>query len=172
MECQGNGSCIIQCCCNCFEDCICECNTNCIEEFDNNGCLLGCDGKCCNCLHIDNCEWINGIHKECTSIIEWCVVPANCQYNCELQKCNNFIICKTKHPEWYLDCHNGCCINCDINFGPLTFLEEESECCICFENKKMVKLICIHTFCFECITTLHKNECPLCRNKVYIKTNK
>ena len=168
-DCQGDGSCLIQCSCACFDDCECECNDNCIKEFDSTGIEIGCDGKCCNCKHIDNCEWIDGIHKDCN---DYCIVPTNCQYNCKLQKCINYIICNTKVPSWVLDCHNGCCgANCDIQYGPLTFLEEEAECCICFEEKKMIKLLCNHKFCLDCIrqhcNISRTNRCPLCRNILY-----
>ena len=173
MECCGDGSCFIQCRCDCFADCECECNSNtdCTKEFDNNGEEVGCDGTCCNCTHIDNCEWINGIHKDCT--FDWCLAPTNCQYNCEFQECNNYPICKKKAAQWYLNCHQGCCgPNCCIQYGPLTFSEEDVECCICFENKKLVKLICNHAFCFDCITTLHENTCPLCRSEIRFKMKK
>jgi len=139
MNCQGDGACLIQCYCDCFNECECECNSNsnCTKEFDNNGVELGCDGRCCNCKHIDNCEWANGIHKDCGN---WCLVPSNCQYNCKLYECPNYEICKNKETKWYLNCHNGCCLDCDIINYPrnkkLIFLEEISECCICFEEKK------------------------------------
>jgi len=58
----------------------------------------------------------------------------------------------------------------------LTFLEEIKECCICFEDKKMKKLICNHEFCFDCIkkeftNKKSQNKCPLCRKIVYYKFN-
>lgn len=171
MECQGDGRCFIQCCCDCKSNCNCECNsnTNCTKEFDETGVKFGCDGRCCNCKHIDNCEWVNGIHKYCNN---WCLVPANCQHNCKFEKCVNYIICNGKAARWYLDCNNGCCgAGCDMQYGPLTFLEEIKECCICFENKKMIKLLCNHKFCLDCIIKhcdkSYLNKCPLCRNVLY-----
>lgn len=173
--CRGDGSCLIQCCCHCY-DCECECNDDCTKEFDDNGEIWGCDGKCCNCKHNDDCEWVNGIHKDC-KFLDICLVPTNCQYKCKPQKCINYIICNKKSPQWVLDCHNGCCgANCDIQYGPLTFLEEEDECCICFEDKKMIKLLCNHKFCLDCIIKHCDNsgmsKCPLCRNILYNRVQK
>ena len=50
-----------------------------------------------------------------------------CAYNCELRPCNNFIICQKKYPQWYLNCHNGCDTHCDMQYGPLKFLDEETS---------------------------------------------
>mgnify|MGYP000255193207 FL=1 len=95
-----------------------------------------------------------------------------CAYNCELRPCNNFIICQKKYPQWYLNCHNGCDTHCDMQYGPLKFLDEETECCICFEHKKMIQLLCNHKFCLDCIKKhvdgSYQNKCPLCRNVLYM----
>lgn len=74
-----------------------------------------------------------------------------CPHNCELQPCNNFSICQKKYPQWYLDCHNGCDNHCDKQYDTLKFLEEETKCCLCFENKKMKQLMCNNKYCLDCI---------------------
>ena len=38
------------------------------------------------------------------------------------------------------------------------------ECCICFEEKKMVKLNCGHLFCEACVNKI--NVCALCRSNI------
>lgn len=169
QQCNGFGECFKQCCCNCFENCEHQCE--CSEE-DEYGNFIDCYCDC-GCRHKEDCEWTkeNGIHKKCT--FEWCLVPTNCPHNCEFKKCQNFIICNNKAPFWFLDCHNGTCgSNCDMQYGPLTFLEDIEECCVCFENKKMVKLLCDHKFCLDCIkqecNNLRTNRCPLCRNVLYM----
>ncbi len=34
-----------------------------------------------------------------------------CNFECKLKKC---LECNTEHPEWYLDCNQGLCRNCDM----------------------------------------------------------
>ena len=156
MDCQGDGSCYIQCFCDCFNNCTHECN--CSVKFNENGEEIGCECDC-GCRHKENCEWVNGIHKDCKN---------NCLLNnhCELKKCNNFIICNEKDPQWLLNCHYGCCNECYQIYGPLNFLEDIKECCICFENKKQIKLTCNHKLCLDCFKSICKrtSKCPLCRN--------
>ena len=40
----------------------------------------------------------------------------------------------------------------------------EEQCCICFQNRVLVPLICKHTFCSQCILRL--DRCALCRSKL------
>ena len=40
------------------------------------------------------------------------------------------------------------------------------ECCICFLDKWQVLTPCKHVVCVRCLFTI-KNECPICRNKLF-----
>lgn len=49
-------------------------------------------------------------------------------------------------------------------------------CVICYENEiKFQKLVCGHTFCYDCILSIHdyedKPRCPLCRERMHILIN-
>ncbi len=78
---------------------------------------------------------------------------------CVLEPCLNIRYCSVKAPEWYLNCHAGKCLDCDINFGEwchgsksLEFREEIMECPICLDNKDLsVKFpFCTHYICLDC----------------------
>lgn len=95
-----------------------------------------------------------------------------CIYNCELKECFNYHFCKQKRPEWVLNCNNKMCIDCAVNFGKLKFLDENSECPVCFKSKKLVETSCSHNFCLDCWkkwseTSEAPVKCPLCRSSIW-----
>ena len=56
------------------------------------------------------------------------------------------------------------------------YQEQDSKCCICYENDPIVGLPCRHSFCGECTVKFAKKNqnCPLCRhtfNEVHIPCN-
>ena len=56
------------------------------------------------------------------------------------------------------------------------YQEEDSTCCICYENDPIVGLPCRHSFCGECTVKFAKKNqnCPLCRhtfNELHIPCN-
>lgn len=44
-------------------------------------------------------------------------INVNCEHNCIFINCPKSIICGESVPLYYLQCHNGLCVNCDIMFG-------------------------------------------------------
>lgn len=91
-------------------------------------------------------------------------INIECEHNCKPVKCPNFIICgESAVPLYYLQCHNGLCINCDMMFGSWTSKNykktgkgilnfyENVECPICLETKRGVdQPNCNHTLCIDC----------------------
>jgi hypothetical protein len=65
----------------------------------------------------------------------------------------------------YIDLVNN--IISELN-NPIILVDNE-ECCICYENvNQVVKLICKHFFCKECLKQISDSgriKCPLCRNE-------
>lgn len=116
---------------------------------------------------------LSGNHQGCDP--GGCYINNDCMHGCELHKCNNFIICGTAHPLWYLDCHNKCCMNCNMIYGQITFTDTIDHCSICRENKKMIRLACDQECCFECYTLYCENSnnsnCPLCGKLVWARQN-
>lgn len=134
--CNGDGNCLMQCFCDCYNKKI--------EEYY----------ELCVCGHREH----NG----------YC--PSNC---CYLIECKNYKNCKMKLPKWVLLCSNDMCINCDIQMGKTTYLNQLEECCVCLENKNMLILKCKHKICNDCWYNISKpvfqsldkqSRCPLCRN--------
>jgi len=61
------------------------------------------------------------------------------------------------HPSCFIDNHNGIwvCYSCE-NVVSINTIQENGECCICFENKPLIKLpTCIHKVCLECCKTIY-----------------
>jgi len=128
----------------------------------NGICINNCECYCkniCTCGHYEH----NGycLSKECS---------------CVLQECRNIKFCKTKMPQWILDCHNGLCDKCLVQMGNHIKTNIVQECPICFEDKRMIKLQCNHFLCNECWYSITKEvlskenieeyvECPICRSK-------
>lgn len=42
-------------------------------------------------------------------------------------------------------------------------IERSRDCIVCFESENPLLLHCGHTVCFDCITRLKKETCPMCR---------
>ena len=133
----------------CIEQCSCECYED--EECD-------IPSEVCSCGHRDH----DGYCK------------SDCPHNCELVECNNYILCGTKHPQRYIDCHNGMCFNCKLSFGKIKFLDEKGDCPICLTNKDMIEINCgKHKVCLDCwknwseTSTQCPLTCPFCRNPIW-----
>src|SRR5579863_9504106 len=99
-----------------------------------------CDGNG-HCLEQINCE--NKYYKY-----------GNCDYNCQPTKCPNFLLCNSSHPQWYLDIHDGLCVNCDIMFGRWQKVIEHLEQInvpnikVCWRN--YILEVCCVTVLFAC----------------------
>jgi hypothetical protein len=152
VSCNGDGSCIQQCCCICYED----------EECD-------VPSEVCTCGHRSHIKIIGG--NEETDM--YCQKP--CQHKCTLVECHNFKLCRKKLPLQILHCYNDMCSTCAVMLGKLTFLDVKDECPICLENKDMVLISCKkHKVCIECWKTASETEnrpipltCPLCRESIW-----
>ena len=85
-------------------------------------------------------------------------------------ECRNYKYCNKKIPEWVSFCHNGMCMNCAVQMGKHTYTNELEDCCVCLENKIMLKLKCNHVVCNDCWYNITKQGdgnntlCQLCRN--------
>lgn len=75
-----------------------------------------------------------------------------CEHNCEPVDCPNFALCSESCPKWYLSCHGGRCLHCNMFFGKnLTFKEEPEECPVCMETAQcVVQPKCDHAMCISC----------------------
>lgn len=96
----------------------------------------------------------------------------SCPHNCQVVECHNFKMCSQKRPKWVLDCHNGMCMDCAINYGKLKFLTENNDCPICLNKKDSVELTCLHKVCLDCWKKWSEKSqapvsCPLCRKKIW-----
>jgi len=132
---------------DCLNQCECECYNEETEEYN----------EVCVCGHREH----NG----------YC--PSNC---CNPVECRNYKFCNIKQPKWVSNCHNGMCMNCDIQMGKHKYTNQIEECCVCLENKIMITLKCNHTVCNDCWYKITKKGfgddepeeynplCPLCRN--------
>jgi hypothetical protein len=86
----------------------------------------------------------------------------SCEYGCEPLQCSNFAICGAREPKWYLNCHDGRCLHCNMLICKnLTFKELPEECPICTEVSKCVVLPnCTHTLCITCFRRCYVNGPP------------
>lgn len=146
MSCQGKCRTAFICECKCFRECDCD--------YDNE----------CTCEHLDNCLYISDPkHKEC---IVYCKYQPAC---CELTKCNNYFMCSNEIPEYVYKRNNNLCDGCYIQFGKLENIEKIEECCVCLNEKYMIKLECNHSICSECLEKWFCindcRTCPLCRHE-------
>ena len=71
------------------------------------------------------------------------------------------------YPSCFIENHNGIwiCEGCEMVI-PINNVEQNIECCICLEDKTLIKLpTCIHKVCFDCCKTIYfgssKNERPI-----------
>ena len=144
MECRGRGECLKQCVCFCDADG----NTN-----------------TCSCGHSAHVKLSGGD----TYTSKYCKMP--CKHECILAPCNNFTICKQKRPQMLLDCNNGMCLDCSIEYRKLRF-ERRGDCPVCLEPKNLVEVVCgKHTICLDCLKrwaeyTKLPTTCPICSQTV------
>ena len=117
-------------CCNRDGKCLYQCDCDCYDE--NTGEILECI-----CGHQQH-----GNDGYCPSE---CCVPVKCR-NPE---------CLQKVPQWYLNDHNGLCVECVNRVNGATpdgvnRIEEIEECYCCLERKPRLEFKCNHNICKEC----------------------
>ena len=90
-----------------------------------------------------------------------------CAHECTLKRCPNYIYCGKEDPEWYMDCHGGRCLMCNMTFNKDLVFGGEMECPICLEVKESVQRAnCSHSVCIDCFKEsfrtefLPQPECP------------
>lgn len=149
--CSGDGECLIQCGCSCYD-----------EERD-------IPLTECTCGHRAHIRFIGGNEE----FDVYCRHMA-CSFNCQLIECHNFRICGKKYPQRILWAHNGMCVNCAVSLGKIKFLDESRECPICIEHKDAIEISCNkHTICLDCwksmafLTNTYPLRCPLCRESIW-----
>lgn len=100
--------------------------------------------------------------------------------NCTVVPCPNHFLCGNSHPKWFLGCHGGRCLNCNMHFGSpnLTLVPTPSECLVCTEISIHVQIPgCSHKLCIDCFHRIYysdcddelngaKDKCPMCRNEL------
>ena len=67
------------------------------------------------------------------------------------------------HPSVFIGNYSGIwiCHHCDNLIFPINIHENE-ECCVCLENKNVIKLpTCIHKLCLECCKTIYFGSTPV-----------
>ena len=82
------------------------------------------------------------------------------------------------HPSCFISNYNETwiCDSCDDFKLPINYnIQEQGECCICFENKCLIKLpTCVHKICFACCKTIYfgstTNERPTHWKEMSIET--
>jgi hypothetical protein len=112
---------------------------------------------------------------------------SNCPDGCQLRKCPNFELCGVLAPEWYLLCHSGRCVNCNMIFGTtlkivrLDTPEQFRECPVCLETGKTIfaQWGCTHLICVDCLKQINyinpdteemnisAGKCPVCRHREF-----
>jgi len=160
--CSGLGECLRQCTCECA-DC-----TRCGLSISGAcQCTCDCDGD--DCPHMPEIVW-----RGCTcghrAHHGYCPPDVQCLYRCEPKPCHN----DANHdesgelfPEWLFACHGGSCVSCAIAYGHgFKHTEKQAECPVCYNQKMMSKLRCAHEICWDCWSTICRDDsatCPLCR---------
>ena len=125
--CNGDGKCLYQCDCDCYDE-----NTG--ESLE------------CTCGHRQH-----DIDGYCPSK---CCVPIECRNHTE---------CLQKAPQWYLNAHDGRCVECVNRANDATpdGVNRLEECYCCLERKPRLELAssgcpqaspvnCNHNICKEC----------------------
>lgn len=88
-SCTGNGDCLVQCLCECFNNEECEIPT-----------------AICTCGHENHQKFIGG------STIFDVYCKSDCPHKCQLIECKNYTKCGQKCPQWLLNCDGGMCKGC------------------------------------------------------------
>ena len=72
---------------------------------------------------------------------------------------------------FYYECHKHLWIRYNLkrSISPTKFLQDESECCVCYEEITEEPLSCGHRIHRSCIHKSLKTTCPMCRSEVYLK---
>ena len=95
-----------------------------------------------------------------------------CKYDCKIEKCPNYLLCREIMPKYMLLAHDGLCMNCDISFGRwdggkgiLTF-KNNIQCPICLETNHAISLPkCNHFICINCFFNCYYYD------RIYVKNN-
>jgi hypothetical protein len=126
-------------------------------------CLYRC---VCDCKFECSCEHKDHVYGFC---------PSGC---CGLKGCRNYLLCDNKCPEWLLELNGGLCYDCVFQMGKHKMTNDVDKCCVCLEDRVMIKLDCAHTVCNLCwyIQTYDDGNkwqylCPICRAKNRWETN-
>lgn len=45
---------------------------------------------------------------------------------------------------------------------------ESGDCCVCLENKEVIRTVCDHFICQSCVNAWSKSTCPVCRRGSYV----
>lgn len=152
--CDGNGHCIQQCGCRCYDD----------SDYE-------IESEICSCGHRNHTHIIGGSNEYDIYCQQECI------YNCQLIECNNYRLCGRKLPQNVLNVHNGMCPDCAIRFGKLRFTNEIIECPICTEERDGILLSCTkHSICINCLVQMVETNssmsiipltCPMCRESIW-----
>jgi hypothetical protein len=97
-------------------------------------------------------------------------IDFTCVYYCRAKKCPNFYICQNIAPEWYFNCQDGVCLQCNLLAFSL-FPKNEyykhimlrfqpiGECVFCYSICNCVKMMkCNHLACYSCFMKTYYNE--------------
>ena len=150
--CKGDGSCLLQCQCDCY------------DQIDSEGRIVTKETD--DDVSDDTSEWIKRVvctcgHREHEG---WCPSPHG---SCKPVNCRAYSVCGNKSPKFMTYAHQGCCgANCAIRLGPIRNTNEVGECPICFVQETFVELKCGHKMCFECwnhIADFGTQNCSMCR---------
>lgn len=158
MPCTGDGQCLVQCSCECYDEipnplygmCGCEYDCECYNEFDY--------------VWREECTCGHRTHEG------YC--PSEC---CTLVECKFYAHCGARCPQWYVSANFGTCGSCAVVLGPHQTPGQVGECCVCYEEKPLLVLKCTHTLCKDCWWKIAFSRCelvepepgprcPLCRN--------
>lgn len=125
MSCNGDGSCLKVCICNCpaQEPCKCKHRSHIFIALEKNS--------------------ISKMEENLTH--GFCQNP--CKYGCSLVKCNRFLHCGDMFPQWYINLHDG-----DLHKEPLNieYLEKVRRCIECNKIRYMIKTN-LGRICFDCL---------------------
>ena len=75
-------------------------------------------------------------------------------------KCKNYILCEAVLPKRWFECKgNYLCTNCDVMFGKVLDISDNTECPICLETKLSISQPnCSHTLCIDCFKRCHYGD--------------
>lgn len=84
-----------------------------------------------------------------------------CEHQCQLIQCPNYELCNSRLPKRLADCHNGLCLDCNMNYGTWKGCKgimkfKDDECCVCYNHKRCISLPkCTHFLCIDCFNRIY-----------------